>query len=295
MDVLRHSSCAFGVFDGVHKGHCYIIGRAIAAAKERGGRSVVLTFDRDPDELFRPDKLKKLLSNEDRLKALATTGVDAVAVLRFTRDFAALEPEVFLDSTFDRALPASIHVGCDFAYGARAAGSLADLKRWGSAHGVDVDGYDLVSEDGAPITATRIRGLLATGDVAEANELLGRPYRVHGTVREGRGEGRDLGFRTANLVVSPQMRALGDGVYAAWAEVEGARYKAAVSVGIAPTFADEATATMEIHLLDFDRNIYGQDIAVDFMEWLRPMMKFSSTEELVSTVMGNIAWVRENL
>ena len=289
------SSCAFGVFDGVHRGHRFLIDQARETARTSGGKSIALTFDIDPDEVFHADRLKKLMANEKRLAMLAETGVDAVVVLPFTREFAASSPEEFLVSTFDGTVPAYLHVGYDFKFGARAAGTVRELKNWGIDVGTAICAHELEGADGAPITATRIRLLLAKGDIAEANRLLGRPYFMEGVVEPGRSAGRDLGFRTANLIVPAMLRPLGDGVYAAWAEVEGERYRAAVSVGVAPTFADEAVATCEVHLLDFDGDLYGRRIRVEFLHWLRPMLKFDSTEELVATVMGNIAWVRENL
>ena len=133
---------------------------------------MALTFDIDPDELFRPDALRKLLSNEERLQTLAGTGVDAVAVLRFDRAFASLAPEEFLAATFTGNLPAALHVGRDFRFGNRASGDLATLQGWGAANGVRVTGHDLLAADGAPITATRIRALLASGDEAAARALL---------------------------------------------------------------------------------------------------------------------------
>ncbi len=289
------TSCAFGVFDGVHAGHRFLLEQARTTAQESGGKSVALTFDIDPDEVFHAQRLKKLMTNEERLSMLAETGVDVVAVLPFTREFSALEPDAFLEATFDGTTPSFLHVGYDFKFGARAVGDVRDLEGWGERLGTTVVAHDLKSEDGAPITATRIRLLLAEGDIEEANRLLTHPYFVTGTVMPGRGEGADLGFRTANLVVPEQMRPLGDGVYAAWADVDGKRFKAAVSVGVSPTFADRSTATCEVHLLDFEGDLYGAAIKVEFLHWLRPMMEFSSVDELVSTVKGNIAWVRENL
>lgn len=226
---------------------------------------------------------------------LSQTGVDAVCVLPFTPEFAASSPEEFLVRTFDGTVPAFLHVGFDFKFGARAAGTVSDLDSWGANGGTQVRAHGLKSEEGAPITATRIRLLLADGDIEEANRLLGRPYFMTGTVEPGRGEGADLGFRTANLVVPDQLRPLGDGVYAAWALVDGARYKAAVNVGVAATFADRATATCEVHLLDFEGDLYGKPVKVEFLHWLRPMRKFDDVDELVATVKGNIQWVRENL
>ena len=158
-----------------------------------------------------------------------------------------------------------------------------------------VDAHELKSEDGAPITATRIRKLLSVGEIRKANHLLGRPYFMTGIVKPGRGEGADMGIRTANLIVGDQLRPLSDGVYAAYVHVEGKRFKAAVNVGIAATFADRAKATCEVHILDFDGDIYGQYMKVEFIEWLRPMRKFDDIQELIATIQGNIDWVRENL
>lgn len=292
---FKGTSCAFGVFDGVHLGHRFLIDCARKTAAESGGKSIALTFDIDPDEKFHPERLRKLMTNEERIAMLASTGVDAVVVLPFTPEFAASTPEDFLVQTFDGTTPAYLHVGFDFKFGARAAGTVRDLDAWGESSGTQVCAHGLKSEDGAPITATRIRLLLADGDIEEANRLLGRPYFMTGVVEPGRGEGADFGFRTANLEVPDQLRALGDGVYAAWACVDGVRYKAAVNVGVAATFAERATATCEVHLLDFEGDLYGKPVKVEFLHWLRAMRKFDDIDELIATVKGNIAWVRENL
>lgn len=293
--LFKGASCAFGVFDGVHCGHRFLLSCAQQTAAENGGKSIALTFDIDPDEMFNADHLRKLMSNGERLEMLAQTGVDAVVALPFTKDFAASSPEEFLDRTFGGHVPAHLHVGSDFRFGAKAAGTVPDLKAWANSHGMVVDAHDLKSEDGAPITATRIRKLLAAGEIVKANHLLGRPYFMTGIVKPGRGEGADMGIRTANLVVGDQLRPLGDGVYAAFADVEGKRYKAAVNVGIAASFADRAIATCEVHILDFDGDIYGQYMKVEFIEWLRPMRKFDDIQELIATIQGNIDWVRKNL
>lgn len=292
---FAESSCAFGVFDGVHKGHQFLLSCAQQTAAASGGKAVALTFDVDPDEKLHPDRLKKLMTNEERLATLAATGVNAVAVLPFTPEFAASTPDEFLQRTFDGTPPAYLHVGSDFRFGAKAAGTVRELEAWAAHTGTQVCAHDLQGADGAPITATRIRLLLAEGNIEEANRLLGHPYFVTGTVQLGRGEGADLGFRTANLVIPDQLRALGDGVYAAWATVDGERYKAAVNVGVAATFADRATATCEVHLLDFDGDLYGRPVKVEFLHWLRAMRAFDSIDELITTVKGNIQWVRDNL
>lgn len=293
--LFENSSCAFGVFDGVHKGHQYLLQCAKETAKECGGLSVALTFNIDPDELFHAERLKKLMSNERRIEMLSRSGVDAVIVLDFTYEFAALSPHGFLDKTFKGHAPSHLHVGLDFKFGSKASGTVADLGEWGARNNTHIDAHNLKSADSKPITATRIRKLLAKHDLDEAKRLLGRPFSIYEEVKAGRGEGADLGFQTANLVMPTNRQVLAEGVYAAYAIVDGARYKAAVSVGVSPVFAERSTATCEVHILDFAGDIYGEMIEVEFIEFLRPMIKFDSTEELIRTVMSNIEYVRTNL
>ena len=292
--LFAGSSCAFGVFDGLHEGHRYLIAQAVAT-KQAAGRSIVLTFDIDPDEVFHPDRLKKLSRNGDRLEALVQTGVDDVVVLPFAEPLYTLSPEAFLAETFSAGAPAHLHVGEDFRFGARAAGTVATLQDWGAQTGCQVHPHALISADGRPITATRIRMLLQDCKLAEANRLLGHCYTLSETVHRGRGDGAEFGFATANLQVKPRDRVLGDGVYAAYAVVNGTRYKAAVSVGVSPTFEAASTANVEVHVLDYEGDLVGRIITVEFVEHLRPMIKFESTEELIATVTANIQWVRDNL
>ena len=289
------SSCAFGVFDGVHCGHQYLLSCARETAEKNGGASVALTFDIDPDEVFHPERLKKLMTNEERIKTLSESGVDAVVVLPFTKRFSASSPEEFLVNTFNGHAPSYLHVGYDFRFGARAKGTVKELASWAGDTGTEICAHDLKSADGAPITATRIRLLLQDNDIDEANRLLGRPYYLVGDVQPGRGEGHDLGFRTANLKVPSQLQALGSGVYGAYAHVNGNRYKAAVSVGVSPVFADRTDATCEAHILDFEGDLYGKPIKIEFCHFLRPMIKFDTVDELIATVTENITWVRENM
>lgn len=293
--LFNGSSCAFGVFDGLHKGHRYLLDSAIASARENGARSIAITFDIDPDEVFHPDRLKKLMRNADRIEALAASGVDDVAVLPFTPEFYSRNPEEFLCATFPDGAPAHMHVGEDFRFGARAAGTVDTLQAWGDRVGCEVCAHKLVSADGKPITATRIRLLLLDCKIDEAMRLLGHPYALRETVRKGRGDGADFGFATANLQVKPHDRVLGEGVYAAYAIVGDTRYKAAVSVGVSPTFEAQSTANIEAHIIDFSADLIDQPITLEFVAYLRPMIKFETIEELISTVKSNIDWVRNNL
>lgn len=293
--LFQGSSCAFGVFDGVHAGHRFLIESAIGSARASGGSSIALTFDIDPDEKFHPERLKKLLRNEDRLRLLAETGVDMVVVLPFTERLSSSSPEGFLERTFGGHAPAYLHIGEDFRFGARAAGTVGDLEAWSLASGTHVVPHGLLVVEGAPVTATRIRALLADRDLDGAARLLGRDYFLRETVRRGRGEGADMGFATANLEPSFAFRVLGEGVYAAYADIEGRRFRAAVSVGVSPVFADRTDAACEVHVLDFEGDLYGRELTVTFKAFLRPMIAFDTVEQLIETVEGNIAWVRDNL
>jgi riboflavin kinase/FMN adenylyltransferase len=293
--ILKGASCTFGVFDGFHLGHQYLVRQAIETNDVPGAKSVALTFDIDPDEIFHPDRLRKLVRNADRIDMLGESSIDAVVVIPFTPDFYQSTPEQFLKNTFAENTPAHMHIGEDFRFGAKAAGTVDDLRTWGSKVGCEIHAHHLVAADGKPITATRIRKLLADCKIKEANRLLGHPYFLRETVHAGRGEGGDMGFKTANFIVADHDMTLGEGVYAAYATVNGTRCKAAVSVGVSPTFEDRTVANVEVHILDFDGDLVGKAIKVEFIEFLRPMIKFDDVDELIATVKDNIDWVRTHL
>ena len=171
---LSGASCAFGVFDGVHRGHRFLLDRALETAAETGGSSVALTFSIDPDEIFAPERLVKLMSNEERISRLAESGVDIVAVLPFDRCFASLSPDDFLDRTFGGNVPAYLHVGEGFRFGAKGSGNVDTLRKWGDERGMRVSCHGLLQVDGATVSSARIRNLLASGRLDEAGVLLGR-------------------------------------------------------------------------------------------------------------------------
>lgn len=294
--LFAGASCVFGVFDGVHLGHQHLIECAKKTASQTGGKTLVLTFDIDPDEVFCPNDLKKLMSNTARINALAAAGVSGVVVFKFNKRFAKSEPTAFLEATFSPTPPAHLHVGSNFRFGAGAKGNVDVLKTWGQTHGMHVHAHSLKVLNGAPITSSRVRRLLQACNIEDANKLLGHNFAVSGTVLHGRGEGgKAFGIRTANLALKPTFQVLGDGVYAAYAYVLGKRYKAAVNVGVAETFKAQTTSTIEAHILDFSGSIYNEEITLEFTHFLRAMRKFESKQELISTITENINWVRENL
>lgn len=286
------SSCAFGVFDGVHKGHQYLLLQAQLTAD--GGSSIALTFDIDPDELFRSDTLKKLMSNEDRIALLSQSGVDAVCVLPFTRDFAQTTPLQFLHETFGSFAPKHLHVGSNFAFGVHASGHVEDLNSWAQSCGTRIHAHSLLNTKGNKVSATRIRSLLQEGAIEQANELLGHPFTFHERVVKGRSEGRAMGFRTANIQVPANRFVLASGVYAGIVRIHDKCYRAAISVGVAPMFPN-TPANCEVHILDFEEDLYGQYIAVEFHTWIRPMIVFESTQDLIDEVMRNIEYTRTHI
>lgn len=284
---------AVGVFDGVHIGHAALIRDAVGIARAEGHASVVVTFDRDPDQVVSPaTAAPQLLDVADKLELIAELGPDAILVVPFTAELAAMAPGVFLDTVLLRALePRCVVVGYDFRFGHRAEGDVDGLVRYGREHGFTVVAHDLVGEGGTPVTSTRIRGLVTSGDVAGATRLLGRPHRVTGEVVHGRAAGAALGAPTANVAVGPYAALPADGVYAGRVTVGGTAHAAGISVGVPPTFPD-ATAVLEAHLIGFDGDLYGSSVRVEFVERLREQRAFESERALGDAIAADLERVR---
>lgn len=291
----QRAAIAIGVFDGLHVGHRSLIDALIRDARERGVRSVIVTFDPDPDRVVSAHPAMKLMSGEDRLGSLASTGVDEVLVVPFTKELAALGHEQFFrDVLFPYVDIASIHVGSDFRLGAGGASTVEVIADWGAQAGIEVFGHELVRDDGAAVSASRIRERLAAGDIDVVRRELGRRYMVRGVVSTGRGEGSGMGFPTANISVPSGIQMPADGVYAGVLLVGDEVWPAAVNVGVPPMFSDKPeSASLEANLLGFSGDLYGKSVALVFDKRLRPSKVFSSKQELIDTVLGNIEEVRE--
>ncbi len=293
--------CTIGAFDGVHRGHRFLFSATVADARRRGMPSVIMTFDPDPDELFLPRaRVRKLLDNADRLRYLAGFGADFVLSIPFTRELAANTTERFLREVVSSVFrPRAIHVGSDFRLGAGNAGNVEELRALGRHRKspCEVFGYDLLCNDSSPVSATRIRRLLAEeGDCAAARELLCRPHFVRGTVEHGRQKGREFGFPTANVRLDYPYVVPAEGVYGGLVLVDGRVWPAAVNVGVPRTFADEkGCASVEANLLGFSGDLYGREVAVAFVERLRGQQAFPSLDDLIAAVEDNVAWVARNL
>jgi riboflavin kinase/FMN adenylyltransferase len=284
-----------GNFDVVHRGHQALVAQAVADARAEGGTAVVLTFDPHPSRVLAPERAPAtLMTMEQKAERLAALGVDRMAVLPFTPSLAAEPPEEFARRVLHDALEAAaIVVGAGFRFGRGRAGDVALLRRIGHGLSFRVHAMRPVFHQGAPISSTRVREALARGDVEGAAEMIGRPFFVDGTIVRGLARGRTLGIPTANL--APANETLpGNGVYACWFRAGGAGeplLPAVANVGRRPTFGGTET-TVEAHVLDVDRDMYGRPARLAFQARLRPEQAFPGQEALVAQIRQDIEQAR---
>jgi riboflavin kinase/FMN adenylyltransferase len=290
------------VFDGLHRGHQQIISRAREVAADHKVPTVLITFTPHPSEVVRPGTHPPLLTTNTRKAELAAAlGVDVVIFVPFTLEFSHLSPEEFVHE----ALVADLHatavvVGENFRFGHKAAGDVAMLEELGQRWGFDAEGVPLLSDGTRPISSTYIRSCVEAGDLAAATEALGRPHRLDGVVVRGDQRGRDFGFPTANLRAEAYAAVPADGVYAGrvvrideWGNtrMDDEPRNAAISVGTNPTF-DGRHRSVEAFILDFDGDLYGQNLGVEFVHRLRGMVKFDSIGELVTQMAADVDQTR---
>lgn len=293
----REAVICIGAFDGLHMGHRMLAQETMEEARARGCLAVAVTFDPLPSEYFRSGLAShRLLSAEERARALMSLGLDAVVMMSFDRTLAETSYQDYLLRVLPSLLAVtSIHVGANFCLGKGGLGTARRLKDLGASHGISLHAHQMVQEDGRRVSATRIRDLVHQGRVGEAARLLGRLHWVSGMVEHGRGEGGSFGFPTANVRVD-RMRCLPEqGVYAGLVACQGRAWPAAINVGAPPTFSGPDPSFLEANLLGFTGDLYGKEVQVLFASWLRDSRPFDSLEELEATVLGNIGWVRRNL
>jgi riboflavin kinase / FMN adenylyltransferase len=274
----RGRSVAVGTFDGVHRGHREVI----------AGSDSVLTFDPHPVAVVAPQHTPKLLTTlERKAELIAQLGVEELVVIPFDAEFAQLAAEQFIDRVLVRALGAErVSVGENFRFGHRAQGDtrlLAEDERFTTVV------HPLLEIDGEIVSSSHIRGLVLAGEVAQANRLLGRPFMVGGEVVHGDERGRELGFPTANLVPQDALVCPGHGVYACIAD----GHPAAVSIGVRPTFTTGRAELIEAYLLDFDGDLYGRRLHIDFLERLRGERRFERSEQLIEQMHRDVQRTRE--
>lgn len=292
--AVERSVVTVGNFDGVHRGHQRVVAGVVARACESGATSVVTTFDPHPMSVIHPDSAPLRLTDlARRLDLLAHAGVDAALVLPFTRELATWSPDRFVEDVLVDALRTTeVHVGENFRYGHRAAGTIDTLRAAGQRHGFDVHALPLAGGT-ARWSSTYVRQCLAEGDTAAAAEALGRPHRVEGPVVEGDKRGRGLGYPTANLALGDDVAIPADGIYAGWlVRADGTRLPAAVSIGTNPTFGG-TVRRVEAYALDRDDlELYGEHVGVEFADRLRETVTYEGIEPLLAQMALDVEHAR---
>lgn len=289
------SSVAIGKFDGLHLGHLSIIERVTDTARD--GVSVIFTFAKNPMRLLAPDLCPhEIMGRDQRLEAFAAAGVEACVMVDFDAAFSRIPAERFVkDVLVERLHARHVVLGSDFRFGRGGEGDGALLQRMGDELGFTVDQVDFVSVPGVDrVSSSRLREVIMAGDIDAANRMLGREYSIRGVVVHGDARGRDLGFPTANLGETEGL-VPADGVYAGRAVVNGAEHAAAISVGNNPTFTPDEQSRVEAYLLDFDEDIYGQPIEVQFVRHLRGMVAFTGMDPLIEQMHADVEDTRAAL
>ncbi|MAL81608.1 MAG: bifunctional riboflavin kinase/FMN adenylyltransferase [Acidimicrobiaceae bacterium] len=292
------SVVTIGAYDGLHRGHIAVISSVVERAQKVGQHSAVVTFDRHPASVVRPESAPLLITSlEQRIELLRDTGLDAVVVLEFDEVAASEEAEDFINRVFVDGLAASeIIVGEDFHFGRGRRGNVEMLSRIGREHDFVVTPLSLrTTEKSEVISSTAIRAALRRGDLDGASNMLGRTVTISGRVVHGDERGRTIGFPTANVDVNERFILPADGVYAAWCLTEaGGRYSCAVNIGKRPTFYGNADRSLvECHLLDFSGDLYDQVLTVEFADRLRDEQRFDGLEALTTQLQTDVARARE--
>jgi len=284
---------ALGNFDGMHRGHLKIIERVRRGAEERGATAVAMTFDPHPSKIVRPDKAPPLLmTNEQKLEALARGGMHGVAIVRFTPELAQWDPETFVRTVLVEWLHvAEVWVGANFLFGHDRAGTFSMLRTLGARYGFRAEKIDPVRYKEFVVSSTRIRRLITEARVDEAGALLGHHYMIAGAVVKGEQRGRDLGFPTANVCAENEL-VPPRGVYATTAILDGVAYPSVTNIGTRPTFESGDETVIETHVLDFDKDLYGARLRLGFVQRLRDEKKFDGVDALKAQIGADRASAR---
>ncbi len=292
--ACRHGVVSIGNFDGVHRGHAALIAGLRSQARARGCPAIVLTFDPHPLSLLRPPALLPLTTVTDRTALLEKAGADLIVIMRTTRELLSLTAAEFFSRVIQQQLGArGLIEGFNFAFGRNREGTVKTLEELGHAAGIRVTIVPPQRFEDRDCSSSAVRNALLHGDIAEANALLGRPYRLHGLISVGQRRGRTIGFPTANLdpvwTLPPR-----DGVYAVRVPVGDQTFSGAANVGPNPTFGEDARK-VEVHLIDFQGDLYGQRLAVDFHARLRDTQTFAGPEALIAQLKQDVEQAHEIL
>jgi riboflavin kinase / FMN adenylyltransferase len=284
---------ALGNFDGLHRGHTKIIERIRRGAAERGGTTLVLTFDPHPPRIVRPDKAPLLLMTlEQKIEGLAKAGVQGVAVVRFTQDLSRWDPETFVKAVLvDWLQVAEVWVGADFLFGRDRTGNFSLLRALGAQYGFRAEKIDPIRYKDFVVSSTRIRRLVGEGRVDEAGALLGHHFYIDGQVVRGAGRGRELGIPTANLSTMNELIPP-HGVYATTLTVDGVVHPSVTNIGTRPTFGEVAATVVEAHAFDFDRDLYDRLVRLGFVQRLRDERRFPDVDALKAQIDADVRRAR---
>lgn len=282
------ASIALGTFDGVHLGHQKVIGRAVELARQSGRESVVFTFENHPLSLLNPHHCPPFITSFlEKERILADMKVDILCRVPFTNDLLHLEPRQFINEILSFFSPLYIIVGPNYSFGYRGIGTPELLEQIGKEKGFVVEVQEAVYVDGDMVSSTNIRQCVSNGNLEQAKKLMGRPFLLSGKVIPGDGRGRTLGFPTANIQLPASQLLPADGVYTAYAKINSQRLPALVNVGNNPTFSNQVRR-VEVFVLDFQGDLYGQEIGVEFCKRLRKEMVFANIQELKTRIRQDI-------
>ncbi len=290
------SVITIGAYDGVHRGHQYLVSKLVTSARAAGHVPVVLTFYPHPEIVLRGSQLGFYLTLPDeKARLLANLGVELVVTHPFDDEVRQIRASEFVDRLLEHLNMRALWVGEDFAMGYQREGDVDFLRAQGREKGFQVEVVDLMDAGDERVSSSRVRVALAAGDVAEAARLLGRPHFVTGEVIAGARRGRTLGFPTANLSVPPELAMPARGVYVGWVPIGKRPQPAVINIGLRPTFDGTSAVIVEAHLIDFSGDLYGQRIEVHFVARLRDEQKFAGVEALVAQIRRDVQRGREVL
>lgn len=293
---LPNSYLTIGAFDGVHRGHRAIIEKMIAEARTQNLPSVVLAFEPHPVFVLTGKEIPRLTMPDERARLLENIGADVVFTQRFTRELSQLSAREYISQLKARLGFSRLFIGYDFALGRGREGDATRLTQIGAELGYTVETVSALGGESGAVSSTQIRKLIANGEVSAATNLLGDFYRMSGEVIRGAGRGKQINCPTANVDYPPQKVAPSNGIYACWARLGDERFMAATNIGFNPTFTpNRTTPSLEAHLLDFDRDIYGETLTLEFVAHLREEVRYSTVEALMTQIAKDVQQTRRIL
>lgn len=291
--TLTNSYLTVGVFDGVHRGHREIIYKLVKDAHANNANAVVLTFEPHPASVLTGKEIHCLTTPDERADLFGSLGVDTVITQRFTPDLSTVPAHEYMSRLKTHLGLNHLLIGYDFALGKGREGNAPRLKEIGSELGYTVEVAPALSDESGVISSTEIRKLVSIGNMGEAAKLLGYPYRMSGEIIRGAGRGKKISFPTANVDYATQKVAPPNGIYACWAQLGNERFMAATNIGFNPTFTPERqTPSLEAYLLDFDRDIYGEVLTLEFVARLREEIRYTTVEALIDQIHDDVNQTR---